>query len=58
MSTGNWARYINKIKSQVQTGVDQYRSLKVLPNRLTSVYSENYCKKKNYLTVGTVYLNI
>ena len=28
MSTGNWARYVNRIKSQVQTGVDQYRSLR------------------------------
>ena len=57
MSTGNWARYVDKIKSQVQTGVNQYRSLKVLPNRLTPVYSKNHYKEENYLTVGTIYLN-
>ena len=48
----------NKIKSQVQTKVNQYKSFKVLPNRLTSVYSKNYYKEENYLTVKTVYLNI
>ena len=53
-STGNWARYVDKIKLQVQTGVNQYRSLKVLPNRLTPVYSKNYYKKENYLKVKTV----
>ena len=56
-STGNWARYVDRIRSQVQTGVDQHRSLGVLPNRLTPVYSENHYEKENYLTVGTVYLN-
>ena len=54
ISTGNWARYINRIRSQVQTGVDQHRSLRVLPNRLTPVYSENYYKEENYLKVKTV----
>ena len=53
-STGNWARYIDRIKSQVRTGVDQYRSLRVLPNRLTPVYSKNYYKEENYLKVKTV----
>ena len=57
-STSNWARYVDRIKLQVQTGVDQYRLLKVLPNRLTPIYSKNYYKEENYLTVGTVYLNI
>ena len=57
ISTGNWARYIDKIKSQVRTKVNQHRLLKVLPNRLTPVYSKNYYKEKKYLTVGTVYLN-
>ena len=54
MSTGNWARYVDRIRSQVRTGVDQYRLLKVLPNRLTSVYSKNYYKEENYLKVKTV----
>ena len=57
ISTGNWARCVDRIRSQVQTRVDQYRSLGVLPNRLTPVYSKNYYKEENYLTVGTVYLN-
>ena len=54
ISTSNWARYVNRIKSQVLTGVDQYKSLKVLPNRLTPVYSKNHYKKENYLKVKTV----
>ena len=53
-STGNWARYVDRIRSQVRTGVNQYRSLKVLPNRLTPVYSKNYYKEENYLKVKTV----
>ena len=53
-STGNWARYIDRIKSQVQTGVNQYRSLRVLPNRLTPIYSKNHYKEENYLKVKTV----
>ena len=32
-------------------------SFSILPNRLTSVYSKNYYKEENYLTVKTVYLN-
>ena len=54
ISTGNWARYIDKIKSQVQTKVNQYRLLRVLPNRLTPVYSKNHYKEENYLKVKTV----
>ena len=57
INTSNWARYIDKIKSQVLTGVNQHKSLKVLPNRLTPVYSKNHYKEENYLIVGTVYLN-
>ena len=57
-STGNWARYVDRIRSQVRTKVNQHRSLKVLPNRLTPVYSKNHYKEENYLTVKTVYLNI
>ena len=53
-STGNWARYVDKIRSQVQTRVNQYRSLKLLPNRLTLIYSKNYYKEENYLKVKTV----
>ena len=53
-SIGNWARYVNRIRLQVQTGVNQHRSLKVLPNRLTPVYSKNHYKEKNYLKVKTV----
>ena len=56
-STGNWARYVDRIRLQVQTGVDQHRSLRVLPNRLTPVYSENHYEEENYLIVGTVCLN-
>ena len=56
-NTGNWARYIDRIKSQVRTRVNQYKLLKILPNRLTSIYSENHYEEENYLTVGTVYLN-
>ena len=51
-------RYIGRIERQVLTRVDQYRSLKVLPNRLTPIYSKNYYKEENYLIVKTVYLNI
>ena len=58
INTGNWARYVDRIRLQVRTGVDQYRSLRVLPNRLTPVYSKNHYKEENYLTVKTVYLNI
>ena len=57
ISTGNWARCVNRIRLQVQTGVNQYKLLRVLPNRLTPVYSKNHYKEENYLTVGTVYLN-
>ena len=57
-STSNWARYVDKQRSQVRTGVDQYKLLKVLPNRLTPVYSENHYEEENYLIVKTVYLNI
>ena len=53
-STGNWAKCVDKIRSQVQTRVNQYRSLKVLPNKLTPVYSKNYYKEENYLKVKTV----
>ena len=58
ISTGNWARYVDRIRSQVQTRVDQHRLLGVLPNRLTPVYSENYYEKENYLIVETMCLNI
>ena len=54
ISTSNWARYIDKIKSPVQTGVDQHRSLRVLPNRLIPIYSKNHYKEENYLKVKTV----
>ena len=54
ISTGNWAKYVGKIRSQVQTGVNQHRSLRVLPNRLTPVYSKNHYKEENYLKVKTV----
>ena len=53
-STGNWARYVDKIRLQVRTGVNQYRSLRVLLNRLTPVYSKNHYKEENYLKVKTV----
>ena len=58
INTSNWARYVNRIKSQVLTRVNQYRLLRVLPNRLTPVYSKNYYEEENYLIVKTVYLNI
>ena len=54
ISTSNWARYVDRIRLQVQTGVNQYRSLRVLPNRLTSIYSKNYYEEENYLKVKTV----
>ena len=54
ISTGNWARCVDKIKSQVRTGVDQYRLFRVLPNRLTFIYSKNHYKEENYLKVKTV----
>ena len=57
ISTGNWAKYVDKIRSQVQTRVNQYRSLRVLPNKLTPIYSKNHYKEENYLIVGTIYLN-
>ena len=57
-STGNWAGYVDRIRSQVRTSIDQYKSFKVLPNRLTPIYSKNHYKEENYLTVKTVYLNI
>ena len=54
ISTGNWARYVGRIRSQVWTKVNQHRLLRVLPNRLTLVYSKNYYKEENYLKVKTV----
>ena len=51
-------RYIGSIERLVLTGVDQYRLLRVLPNRLTFIYSKNHYEEENYLTVKTVYLNI
>ena len=54
ISTSNWARYVDKIGLQVQTGVNQHRLLRVLPNRLTPIYSKNYYKEENYLIVKTV----
>ena len=54
ISTGNWARYVDRIRLQVRTGVDQHRLLRVLPNRLTSVYSTNHYKEENYLKVKIV----
>ena len=54
ISTGNWARYVDKIRSQVRTRVNQYRLLRVLPNRLTPVYSKHYYEEENYLKVKTV----
>ena len=54
ISTGNWARYIDRIRSQVLTRVDQHRSLGVLPNRLTSIYFKNHYKEENYLKVKRV----
>ena len=54
ISTGNWARCVDKIRLQVRTRVDQHRSLRVLPNRLTPIYSENHYEEENYLTVKTV----
>ena len=53
-STGNWARCVDRIRSQVRTRVDQHRSLGVLPNRLTPVYSENQYEEEIYLKVRTV----
>ena len=53
-STSNWARYVDRIRSQVRTGVDQYRLFRVLPNRLTSIYSKNHYEEENYLKVKTV----
>ena len=50
-------RYIGRIERLVLTKVNQYRSLRVLPNRLTPVYSENHYKKEKYLMVGTMCLN-
>ena len=35
-------------------GVNQYKLLRVLPNRLTPIYSKNYYKEENYLKVKTV----
>ena len=49
INTGNWARYVDRIKLQVQTRINQYRLLGVLPNRLTSIYSKNHYKEENYL---------
>ena len=57
ISTSNWARYVDRIRSQVRTGVDQHRLLRVLPNRLTPVYSKNHYEEENYLIVKTIYLN-
>ena len=54
ISTGNWARCVDRIRLQVRTGVDQYKSLRVLPNRLTPIYSENHYEEENYLKVKTV----
>ena len=47
-------RYVGRIERLVLTGVDQYRLLGVLPNRLTSIYSKNHYEEENYLKVKTV----
>ena len=54
ISTSNWARCVYRIRLQVRTRVNQHRLLKVLPNRLTPIYSKNYYKEENYLKVKTV----
>jgi hypothetical protein len=36
----------------------QWLLIEWLPNKLTPLYSKNYYKEKNCLTVGTVFLNI
>ena len=53
-STGNWARYVDRMRSQVQLGLINIDYCGVLPNRLTPVYSKNYYKEENYLKVKTV----
>jgi hypothetical protein len=54
----NWAKYVDRreiISPRVnQTYNYNYR---VLPNRLTPLYSKNHYKEKNYLTIkiGSLY---
>jgi hypothetical protein len=56
-STGNWARYIDKIKLQVLGLIKYIITVECLPNRLTPLYSKNYYKEENYLTIeiGSLY---
>ena len=57
MSTGNWAGIQVKQKDESYLGLINIDYLEYLPNRLTPVYSKNYYKEENYLTVKTIYLN-
>jgi hypothetical protein len=56
-STSKWAKYIDKIRLQVLELIKYIITVKCLPNKLTLLYSKNHYKEKNYLTVGTMYLN-
>jgi hypothetical protein len=50
-STGKWAGYVGKIRSQVLGLIKYIITVECLPNRLTPLYSENYYKEENYLTI-------
>jgi hypothetical protein len=57
-SAGKWAKYIDKIKLKVLGLIKYIITIEYLPNKLTPLYSKNHYKEENYLTVGTVCLNI
>ena len=46
------------LKYKSELGLINIDYLEYLPNRLTPIYSKNYYKEENYLTVKTVCLNV
>jgi hypothetical protein len=52
-STGKWARYVDRIRSQVLGLIKHIITVECLPNRLTPLYSKNHYEEENYLTVET-----
>jgi hypothetical protein len=51
LSISKWAKYIDRIKSQVLGLIKYITIIEYLPNRLTPIHSKNYYKEENYLTV-------
>jgi hypothetical protein len=57
LSTNKWAEYIGRIRLQVLGLIKYIITIEYLLNRLTFLYSKNYYKEENYLTIkiGSLY---